>query len=135
MPRRSERDKQDGTVIVPVFQREDLLGSIPWIAVVPSSSKQSCHALKGSAPLYAHFKMSIREDTDPEYAAKMQQKRETARDKHMCKKKAHWAYVFENGAVKLYCTDHVYAHGIWGYHEEYERFQEWYEVHYKPVED
>lgn len=133
MPRRSVRDTQDGTTTIEVFDREDFFGSVPWIAVVPTSAKIPCDAIKGSAPLYAIFKMSRREDTDPEHAAQMQAKREAALLKHQCKKNAHWVYVFENGAIKRFCTDHLYAHGVWGYMEERDRLTKWVEEHYKAV--
>lgn len=135
MPRRSPRDVQDGTVTVPVFQREDVIGSIPWVAVVPTSAKHSCEGISraGSAPIYLFFKKSAREDTDPEYAAEIAKKRKAAWERHSCKKNAHWVYVLMDGTIKRLCTDHMYSQGIWHGHKEHARFEKWYESHYKAL--
>lgn len=127
------RDKQDGTVTVEVFQREDVIGSIPWVATVPTKFKHKCDGITSGAPLYLYWKMSRREDADPEYAEQMRVKREAAQEKYSCKKSAHWVYVLETGEIKKFCTDHLYARGVWHSEEEHHRFISWFEEHYQAI--
>lgn len=123
--------KLHGRVIVPVFGHDDIYGAIPWIASIPRGSDQMCMGHRAGRPLYAYWKMSKREDEEPDYAKAMARKREEVNRKFACKLKARWVYIAENGDVQFRCTHHVYSDGL---AVEIERFDKWLDEFYQKME-
>lgn len=117
----------DEQVDYPVYtfkQREALAAALPWVAREDTASEQ-CQAIKGSAPLKAHWNPRTHERVPEDDPVRM---------KHRCRFSAKWVFVSKYGRVRLLCWHHLIAHGIRGTMEEEARARAWDEAHLEVID-